>query len=78
MTTPLAKAIMVPPPQSCALCEGSGENISGIVMRVNNHVCPRCGGYGTIPSECFNPDRLTEKDRDYAESNGIALEILPL
>jgi DnaJ-class molecular chaperone len=55
----------------CRLCAGTGDNRSGLVMRVNNHICPRCGGYGQVPPSGDNPKVLTEQDRAYAAGNGI-------
>lgn len=55
----------------CLLCGGSGENRSGIRMITNNHICPRCGGYGTVPDGTKNNScRLTSEDREYAARNG--------
>ena len=56
----------------CRLCKGSGDNKSGIKMSVNNHICPRCGGYGTIPDGCENPESLTDSDNIVIECNGRA------
>ena len=57
----------------CLLCNGSGKNRSGILMRVNNDICPRCGGYGTVPEkEGTNPAFLTFQDQAYCANNGIA------
>lgn len=57
--------------KGCCLCLGTGLNKSGIVMRVNNHICPRCGGYGTVPFPSENPDGLSRWDWHYAELNGV-------
>ena len=32
----------------CKLCKGTGDNQTGVTMKVNNHICPRCGGYGNL------------------------------
>lgn len=55
---------------TCALCNGAGDNTQGLVMRVNDHICVRCGGYGFIPSGCVNPPALTAGDLGYATNNG--------
>lgn len=54
----------------CRLCKGSGENRTGTEMPVNNDICPRCGGYGTVPNGDGNERTLTEDDRGYIRSNG--------
>jgi len=56
----------------CKLCAGSGENRTGIKMRVNTDICPRCGGYGTVPNEAGNKRDLTAADENYIECNGRA------
>lgn len=55
---------------TCQLCFGSGQNRSGLVMPANNHICPRCGGYGSVPDTSPNPEGLTGQDREYARRNG--------
>ncbi len=56
----------------CRLCRGTGDNETGITMKVNNNLCPRCGGYGTIPDGCSdgNERSLTEQDNQYIDGNG--------
>lgn len=49
--------------KECLLCKGTGENRIGIKLSVNNHICIRCGGYGSIPKSCPNPNILTEKEK---------------
>jgi DnaJ-class molecular chaperone len=56
----------------CKLCRGSGENRTGIDMRVNNDICPRCGGYGTVPDKSGNSRTLTTQDQIYIDCNGRA------
>ena len=53
----------------CGLCAGLGENLTGIDMEVNNHICPRCGGYGTVPNDTHNPDGLTDSDNEFIDCN---------
>lgn len=55
----------------CKLCRGSGENRTGRVMRVNNHICPRCGGYGTVPRGCANGKHIDQDDLGYMRNNGL-------
>jgi hypothetical protein len=57
--------------QSCALCAGTGENRTGFTMRVNNHICPRCGGYGSIPGGIDNEAKVGPRDVRYAMCNDI-------
>jgi DnaJ-class molecular chaperone len=59
--------------QVCALCAGSGDNRSVHKMKVNNHICPRCGGYGKIPCSCENPKDLTEQDMIYIKNNNTCV-----
>lgn len=54
----------------CKLCRGTGDNKSGVTMRVNNHICPRCGGYGTVPEGSDNQPTLTDEDNGYIDNNG--------
>lgn len=54
----------------CKLCGGSGENRTRERMKVNNHICPRCGGYGRVPKNSVNPPFLTEEDYGYMLKNG--------
>ncbi len=54
----------------CRLCCGSGNNTTGVEMRVNNNLCPRCGGYGTIPAGGSNPAHLDPEDNGYIDNNG--------
>ena len=59
----------------CKLCRGTGDNETGINMKVNNHICPRCGGYGTVPESSDTYDNgnvktLTAKDNGYIDNNG--------
>lgn len=54
----------------CKLCCGTGDNTTGITMRVNNHICPRCGGYGTVPSNDGNVKTITAEDNEYIDCNG--------
>ncbi|MEO8466259.1 MAG: hypothetical protein ABI640_13025 [Gammaproteobacteria bacterium] len=61
--------------ERCRLCNGSGENLTGVVMRVNTNICPRCGVYGTVPGssptyDSKNLRELTDEDRGYIRSNG--------
>ena len=60
--------------KKCKLCGGSGDNTTGIEMRVNNHICPRCGGYGTIPGGSDNSRTLTAEDNGYIDCNGRVTE----
>jgi len=53
----------------CALCDGTGDNKTGIVLQVNNHLCPRCGGYGSLDGDYNNPEVLTAQDREYCAHN---------
>jgi DnaJ-class molecular chaperone len=53
----------------CKLCKGTGKNTTGERMNVNNKICPRCGGYGTVPDGTDNPKSLTEEDREYINCN---------
>lgn len=56
----------------CRLCKGTGDNLSGIVMAVNTHICPRCGGYGFLSSDpSGGQPYATGKDFEYAATNGI-------
>lgn len=55
----------------CNLCRGSGDNRSGYRLTVNDCVCPRCGGYGTVPSDEGNEKVVTESDIGYMRNNGI-------
>jgi hypothetical protein len=62
----------------CNLCLGSGNNTTGVVMRVNNDICPRCGGYGTVPGpsddyDANNPTAITDDDRGYMRNNGAEI-----
>ena len=60
---------------TCQLCNGSGANKSGLVMRVNNNLCPRCGGYGTLSTGgTLNSRSVNFMDLDYARSNGLVEE----
>lgn len=54
----------------CKLCKGTGDNHTGIEMRVNTNICPRCGGYGTVPNKDGNLKTLTDEDRGYIANNG--------
>jgi len=54
----------------CRLCSGSGDNRTGIKMRVNDDICPRCGGYGTVPGGSKNARDLTQEDHGYIDCNG--------
>ncbi len=54
----------------CKLCQGTGDNCTGIAMKVNNHICPRCGGYGTVPDTHGNKSDLTAADENFIDSNG--------
>ena len=60
----------------CNLCSGTGENKTGITMKVNNDLCPRCGGYGTVPfssnlsAKFANSRSLTDQDNEYIDCNG--------
>ena len=54
----------------CNLCNGTGDNQTGVTMRVNNDICPRCGGYGTVPISAGNVKTLTDQDRGYIANNG--------
>ncbi len=57
--------------QKCKLCKGSGDNTTGIQMRVNTNICPRCGGYGTVPNGCTtNVKKITAQDNKYIDGNG--------
>jgi len=56
----------------CKLCRGTGDNESGVTMKVNNHICPRCGGYGTVPEGSDNQKTLTTQDNEYIDCNGRA------
>jgi DnaJ-class molecular chaperone len=63
---------------TCNLCCGDGLNHSGVVMRINNEWCPRCGGYGTVPAssdtyDANNPSAITDEDRGYMRNNGAQL-----
>jgi hypothetical protein len=62
--------------EKCRLCRGSGENRSGVSMNINDHICPRCGGYGTVPSSDGNTKGLTAQDMVYILSNGVPLTVL--
>lgn len=55
----------------CKLCHGSGENRSGYRLAVNDDICTRCGGYGTVPSDDGNEKFVTESDIGYMRNNGI-------
>ncbi len=60
----------------CNLCLGDGQNHTHHVMRVNNDICPRCGGYGTVPDssptyDANNPSAITDEDLGYMRSNGL-------
>lgn len=61
----------------CRLCRGSGDNRSGFMMRVNNHICPRCGGYGIVPSHDGNRGSVTAQDMEYIRNNGIVRRVGP-
>ena len=54
----------------CQLCRGSGENRTGIRMRVNTDICPRCGGYGLVSGGTGNRKSLTAQDQEYIDCNG--------
>ena len=54
----------------CRLCRGSGENHTGITMRVNNDICPRCGGYGTVSKGCSNLKKFDDEDKGFIRNNG--------
>ncbi len=54
----------------CRLCKGTGENRTGITMQVNDDICPRCGGYGTVPEGCSNQKKINDSDRGYIRNNG--------
>ncbi len=56
--------------EKCNLCSGTGVNKTGVTMRVNNALCPRCGGYGVIPDSADNPAHLTAEDNGYIDNNG--------
>ncbi len=58
----------------CKLCRGTGDNCTGIEMRVNTDICPRCGGYGTVPNKDGNLNALTDEDRGYITNNGYAAD----
>ena len=57
--------------EKCALCSGSGENRTGVKLRANNDLCPRCGGCGGVPRGGENPPTVTDQDREYMSRNGI-------
>lgn len=47
------------PGQVCALCKGTGLNTTGTMINgTPEPVCVRCGGYGTIPNGCDNPNHV--------------------
>ena len=61
--------------EKCKLCRGTGDNETGVTMRVNNSICPRCGGYGVIPAstdtyDSDNQKTLTDRDNGYIDNNG--------
>lgn len=55
----------------CKLCRGTGKNLSGLQMKVNNTLCPRCSGNGIIPESAANSNKATTQDRLYAQLNGL-------
>lgn len=55
--------------EKCMLCKGSGENRTEIEMKVNNELCPRCGGYGTVPNQDDNTRQVNEQDMEYIKCN---------
>jgi len=56
----------------CKLCCGTGDNRTGVQMKVNNDICPRCGGYGTVPNNDGNERTITAQDNEYIDCNGRA------
>ena len=52
------------------LCRGTGDNRTGVCMKVNNDICPRCGGYGTVPDSTDNLKSLTDQDNEFIDCNG--------
>lgn len=66
------KTAAVEQASGCRLCKGTGDNLSGIMMAMNNHICPRCGGYGFLSSDpSGGQPYATGKDFEYAATNGI-------
>src|SRR5690606_27029150 len=57
--------------QTCRMFNGTGENRRGVDMEVNNHICPRCGGYGHLSAESENAPSGTNPDVEFARSNGL-------
>lgn len=53
----------------CNLCGGDGYDKTGLAVNgwtngKHTPFCVRCGGYGTIPRCCQNPDHATDAELD--------------
>ncbi len=52
----------------CTLCNGTGLDTTGISRNgLPEPVCVRCGGYGSIPCECSNPNTTTPQEKKQLE-----------